>query len=322
MTTETAVLPSDAETSAATLAESVLKRIREGELIENMSDLFPEYREALRQTLYIAAQSEVTVLTWAYTAYDTAPDIGAKIAISATIQDEIGHAHQQGMLLERFGTSVEDITFNVDPGKVKTLMIMQFPVKNYIEFCMSQALLDRAGRITTKDIEENCSFAPYRRALRKINFEENFHVGHGARWVKFYRNYSPETRQAVQDACDWLFPHGITWFGLPDALKTRKGQLDYRIRGWSNDTMRDMWLQSACQFAAAIGMKVPARRDEETKKWVLDCPYPMRCDPETRTWIWEEASWEETIAQLKAGGPMNPSAHERLQREEWGASLW
>src|SRR3546814_16934465 len=85
---------------------------------------------------------------------------------------------------------------------------MQFPVKNYIEFCMSQALLDRAGRITTKDIEENCSFAPYRRALRKINFEENFHVGHGARWVKFYWNYSDETRQAVQDAADWLFPHG------------------------------------------------------------------------------------------------------------------
>src|SRR3546814_11638558 len=79
---------------------------------------------------------------------------------------------------------------------------MQFPVKNYIEFCMSQALLDRAGRITTKDIEENCSFAPYRRALRKINFEENFHVGHGARWVKFYWNYSDETRQAVQDASD------------------------------------------------------------------------------------------------------------------------
>src|SRR3546814_243804 len=140
-----------------TRAAQILRRIQDNELIDDMGDVFPEYHEALRQTLYIAAQSEVTVLTWAYTAYETAPDIGAKIAISATIQDEIGHAHQQGMLLERFGTSVEDITFNVDPVKVKTLMIMQFPVKNYIEFCMSQALLDRAGRITTKDIEENRS---------------------------------------------------------------------------------------------------------------------------------------------------------------------
>ena len=299
-----------------------LRKIRADELIEEMSELFPEYQEALRQTLYIAAQSEVTVLTWAYTAYDSAPDIGAKIAISATIQDEIGHAHQQGMLLEQFGTSVEDITFNVDPSKVKTLMIMQFPIKNYIEFCMSQALLDRAGRITTRDIEENCSFAPYRRALRKINFEENFHVGHGARWIKFYWKHSEETRKAVQDAADWLWPHGTTWFGLPDALKTRKGQLDYRIRGWSNDTMRQMWLKSAGEFAQAIGFTTPSHYDEATDQWVIDCPYPMMCDPATRTWTWKQASWDDTIAQLKAGGPMNPSAHARLQTEEWGDHLW
>ncbi len=303
-------------------AQAVLRRIENNELIHSMDDVFPEYHEALRQTLYIAAQSEVTVLTWAYTAYETAPDIGAKIAISATIQDEIGHAHQQGMLLERFGTSVEDITFNVDPTKVKTVMIMQFPVKNYIEFCMSQALLDRAGRITTKDIEENCSFAPYRRALRKINFEENFHVGHGARWVKFYWNHSPETRKAVQDAADWLFPHGTTWYGLPDDRKTRTGQLKFRIRGWSNDTMRDMWLQSACKFLAAIGIDMPARYDEEAKRWELTCAYPMLCDPETRTWIPQEADWDDVVAQLKAGGPMNPSGHARLQREEWGELLW
>jgi len=283
---------------------------------------YPAYHESLRQTLYIAAQSEVTVLTWAYTAYETAPDLGAKIAISATIQDEIGHAHQQGMLLEQFGTSVEDITFNVDPSKVKTLMIMQFPVKNYIEFCMSQALLDRAGRITTRDIEENCSFAPYRRALRKINFEENFHVGHGARWISFYWKHSPETRKAVQDAADWLYPHGLTWFGLPDSLKTRKGQLDYRIRGWSNDTMREMWLKSAGEFAKAVGFKIPSHYDEASGKWTIDCPYPMMCDPKTRTWLWEQASWDDTISQLKAGGPMNPSAHARLQQEEWGGALW
>ncbi|MGB1062825.1 MAG: ATP-binding cassette domain-containing protein, partial [Ketobacter sp.] len=35
----------------------------------------------LERTLEIAAQSEVTVLTWAYTAFDVAPDIGAKVAI-------------------------------------------------------------------------------------------------------------------------------------------------------------------------------------------------------------------------------------------------
>lgn len=297
-------------------------KIAQGVLIERMDELFPAYHEALRQTLYIAAQSEVTVLTWAYTAYETAPDIGAKIAISATIQDEIGHAHQQSILLERFGTSADDITFHCNPATVKTLMIMQFPLKNYIEFCMSQALLDRAGRITTKDLEVNCSFAPYRRIMRKVNFEENFHVAHGVRWIRFYWNASEQTRKAVQDAADWLFPHGITWFGLPDALKTRKGQLDFRIRGWSNDTMRAMWLKSACTFAKAIGFSVPASQHPDTGEWQLDCPYPMMCDPDRRTWRWQQASWDDTIAQLKRGGPMNPEGHARLQREEWADALW
>ncbi|MBX3596685.1 MAG: phenylacetate-CoA oxygenase subunit PaaI [Rhizobiaceae bacterium] len=302
--------------------QASIEKLERGELLEEVSELFPEYRAVLEQTLTIAAQSEVTVLTWAYTVYNTCPDIGAKIAVSASIQDEIGHAYQQGMLLDRLGLSMEELTFDIPPESIKTLMVMQFPLKNYIEFCMGQAIYDRAGRLTTKDIELHCSFAPYRRALRKVNFEENFHVRHGERWIKFYWNHSPETRKAVQEAADWCFPHGLTWFGLPDHLKTRKDQLNFGIRKWSNDEMREKWFQSACIFANQVGFDVPAHFDEEQGKYVLDCPYPMLCDKETMTWKYEQATWEETIAQLKSGGPLNPSGHARLQSEEWGDSLW
>ncbi|MGD2008549.1 MAG: hypothetical protein PVJ95_09765, partial [Cellvibrionales bacterium] len=79
-------------TAAAELApqdseEAILARIHAGELIEDMEDLTPRYRAILERTLEIAAQSEVTVLTWAYTAFRVAPDIGAKVAICGTIQD-------------------------------------------------------------------------------------------------------------------------------------------------------------------------------------------------------------------------------------------
>ena len=75
---------------------AIIKRIEDGELFEHVDELTPGYRKALEEVIHIAAISEVTVLTWAYTAYETAPDIGAKIAVCATIQDEVGHAHQQG----------------------------------------------------------------------------------------------------------------------------------------------------------------------------------------------------------------------------------
>jgi ring-1,2-phenylacetyl-CoA epoxidase subunit PaaA len=146
--------------------QALLERIHAGELIEDMQELTPRYRAILERTLEIAAQSEVTVLTWAYTAFRVAPDIGAKVAICGTIQDEVGHAHQQGMLFERFGFDMQKVAFEADPRKYWSLPIMEFPVRNYAEFVVSQAFLDRAGRFTTWDIELNCSFAPYRRTAR------------------------------------------------------------------------------------------------------------------------------------------------------------
>jgi ring-1,2-phenylacetyl-CoA epoxidase subunit PaaA len=303
----------------------LLRRIHAGELIEDMDELTPRYRAVLEKTLTIAAQGEVTVLTWAYTGYDKCPDLGAKIAISASIQDEVGHAHQQGMLLERFGVSMQEKAFNEDPMRYISFPIMEFPVRSYIEFVVMQALLDRSGRYTTWDIELHCSFAPYRRALKKVNFEEAFHFRHGAYWTEYYWNHSEETRQAVQDAIDWTFPWGYQWYGRPDRLKSMNDQLIYQVRKWTNDTMRNKWLQNACKWLSRLdGAKFPAHLDEETRKWVIneDHPVPMVADNEAHEWVRESCGWDDMINSWKRGGPMRPSAYERLQREEWGDALW
>ena len=85
--------------------------------------------------------------------------------------------------------------FNHDPMRYVSYPIMEFPVRSYIEFVVAQALLDRSGRFTTWDIELHCSFAPYRRALKKVNFEEHFHFRHGAHWSQYYWDLNDETAQ-------------------------------------------------------------------------------------------------------------------------------
>ncbi len=315
-------------TAAAELApqdseEAILARIHAGELIEDMEDLTPRYRAILERTLEIAAQSEVTVLTWAYTAFRVAPDIGAKVAICGTIQDEVGHAHQQGMLFERFGFDMQKVAFEADPRKYWSLPIMEFPIRNYAEFVVSQAFLDRAGRFTTWDIELNCSFAPYRRTLKKVNFEEAYHFRHGAMWTEYYYKQSDETRKLVEDAVRWIFPWGYHWYGRPDDLKGYPDQLNYKVRAWSNDTMRNKWLRSATDFADRVGLDVPAEKDPETGEYrITDMPYPMTFDPEKHDWEWQETTWDRAIGNFKTGGPMRPACYERLQREEWGDQLW
>ena len=93
---------------------AMLARLEAGELFEDASELSPRYKEILKQTAEIASISEVSVLTWACTAYPTAPDIGAKIAVCATILDEVWHAYHQGILAEQFGVDVHSRAFKDD----------------------------------------------------------------------------------------------------------------------------------------------------------------------------------------------------------------
>ena len=150
--------PSDEEQNA--IEAAILERIDAGEIFEDMDDLSPKFRAILKMTADLAAVSEVSVLTWAYTAYRTAPDIGAKIAVCATILDEVGHAYHQGLLAERFGVDMHQRAFEDDIETIWTWPIMEVPLRNYIEFVVMQALLDRAGLHWTKDIELHCSFCP------------------------------------------------------------------------------------------------------------------------------------------------------------------
>ena len=301
---------------------AMLERIEQGEVFEDMEALSPRFREILKQTADLAAVSEISVLTWAYTAYRTCPDIGAKIAVCATILDEVGHAYHQGLLAERFGVNMHQRAFEDPYETIWTWPIMEVPIRNYIEFVVMQALLDRAGLHWTKDIELHCSYAPYRRTLRKVNFEEGFHMRHGVFWTEFYWNHSDESRAWVQKALDWIFPFGVMWFGKPDDQRNRPDMLKYKVRGWENDFMRDKWLQSACAFCDKLGAEFPAHFDAETRRWVLDMPYPMLYDAENYSWSQEQCTQKEYWAHSRKGGPMRPSAYDRLRDEEWGEALW
>ena len=102
-------------------------------------------------------------------------------------------------------------------------------------------------------------------------------------------------------------------------------QLIYQVRKWTNDTMRNKWLQNACKWLSRLdGAKFPAHFDEETRQWVIndDHPVPMVADNQAHEWVREPCGWDDMINSWKRGGPMRPSAYERLQREEWGDSLW
>ena len=59
----------------------------------------------------------------------------------------------------------------------------------------------------------------------------------------------------MQECVDFYFPLCASWFGLPDDLKTRPDQQKYRIRGGTNDEMRQIWLSRVVPYSESVGHK-------------------------------------------------------------------
>lgn len=319
MTTDTEAAP----TSATDIRELALQiKVGAGHQIEHLDEMTPRYREVLVQTMLIAGDLEMTPMAYNHGALRNAPTLDAKIALASAIQDELGHAQITYRLLEDFGHRTQPLLYERAPGKFRTFYMTQHPLNDYISAVVMMMLGDRAGYTTTLDIQESCSWAPYSRSLRKVNFEETFHVGHGERWTEHYWKKSAATRQRVQDAVDFAFPLAAMWFGLPDHLKTRTDQLTYRIRGQSNDALRQRWLAKVVPFCEKVGIRIPARYDTAQGQYVLDYALPILLDEATGKWDYTQVTWEEQFAQWKKGGPLKTAMFERLQSEQWGEQLW
>src|SRR5207245_2103058 len=82
--------------------------------------------------------------------------------------------------------------------------------------------------------------------------------------------------EELQRAVDWMFPLTVEWFGLPDNLKQHSTQLDYRLKGLTNDQLRQQWLSTVVPFMESIGIAVPAH--QEGDGYVLDYPFPCTFD--------------------------------------------
>ena len=99
-------------------------------------------------------------------------------------------------------------------------------------------------------------------------------------------------------------------------------QLHYRIRGHTNDQLRQQWLAGVVPFCEEVGLTVPAHFDAEHQTYVLDYELPILFDETTGKWDFRTVTWEEKFAQWKRGGPAKLPGIQRLQSEIWGDELW
>ncbi|TMC09496.1 MAG: DUF59 domain-containing protein, partial [Chloroflexi bacterium] len=113
-----------------------------------------------------------------------------------------------------------------------------------------------------------------------------------------------EAKSELQRNVDWMFPLTVEWFGLPDNLKMHSTQLEYRLKGKTNDELRQWWLSVVVPFCESIGVKVPAHREGDA--YVLDFPFPSTFDAENKHWDFNDpCSWDDVLERWRARGPRN-----------------
>ena len=133
-----------------------------------------------------------------------------------------------------------------------------------------------------------------------------------------------EAKDVLQRAVDWMFPMTLEWFGLPDEMKRHSGQLDYKLKGLTNDQLRQTWMASTVPLCESLGLKVPAHWDEENGEYVKDYPFPCQYDAEAKHWFFDEGeiSWDVVFERWKGRGPMNEIYVESVRRSRGMVTRW
>ncbi|MFZ0217126.1 MAG: Phenylacetic acid catabolic protein [Candidatus Dormiibacterota bacterium] len=315
--------------SANPTFDTLLKR---GDLIESPAEMTPEYQQELRHTLLVSGDTELISAPAYYLATQRAPSVNAFMTGISIIQDELAHAHIAYHLLEELGVDQEQVIFSRDPKSFRYPYAFDVPLESWTELIVANLFYDQAGFCLLGDIHEHCSYGPWKRGLNKVMAEENFHLRNGRTWSKRMAAAGGATKDELQRAIDWMFPLTVEWFGLPDRLKQHSTQLDYRLKGKSNDQLRQWWLSLVVPYCEEIGVRVPAHREaragggegrssQETsggvaEEWVLDYPFPCAFDPEAKRWdVGHPSDWDQVLARWRARGPRNAEMVAMFQEE-------
>lgn len=307
---------SDSAPETDTAEEDLKQRVQAGHILESPDEMTPGYRKALITQLTVQGDTELMSAPAYWGAAQDAPSTNTQVSAMAIIQDELAHANIAYRILEDMGLSKEELVYGREPHEFKHPYGFDQPLESWAELVTANGFFDRAGITLLGDVHRNTSYGPLKRALVKVDLEETFHLRHGEVWMKRLAKAGGEARERLQRAVDWMFPMTVEWFGLPDDRKRHSGQLDYRLKGLTNDQLRQAWMAATVPLCESIGIDVPAHLDEESGDYVLDYPFPCPYDAQEKRWLFDEGeiTWDEVFTRWKARGPMNERYVEAVQR--------
>jgi len=225
-----------------------------------------------------------------------APGFRRKLTLIAKVQDEAGHGQLLYRAAETLGKPRETMIEELLSGKAKYANVFNYPTPTWADVGVIGWLVDTSAVINQTMLAQS-SYGPYARAMKRICYEESFHIKQGYDAVVALAKGTPEQRHMVQDAIDrWWYPT-LMMSGPPDSLSEHTAlAMKWRIKTKSNEQVRQEFVDHIVPQIRALGLDVPDK----------DCQY----DKGSGHYRYTQPDWEELKRVVNGNGPCNK---ERLE---------
>ncbi len=282
-------------------------KLERGITIESKDWMPDAYRKTLVRQISQHAHSEIVGMLPEGNWITRAPSLERKLILLAKVQDEAGHGLYLYSAAETLGVARDELTEALLTGRAKYSSIFNYPTLTWADVGAIGWLVDGAAIINQIPLTR-CSYGPYARAMVRICKEESFHQRQGFDVLVKLCAGTPEQKALAQDALDrWWWP-SVMMFGPPDDASPNSEQsMRWKIKLFSNDDLRQRFIDQTAPQAEALGLVIP--------------------DPDLR---WNEArghydfgriDWDEFYRVVRGDGPCN---RERLQTRvaAWEDGEW
>lgn len=266
-------------------------QVTQGEKIEPGDWMPDEYRRNLIRMIGQHAHSEIVGQLPEGKWIPYAPGFRRKLTLIAKVQDEAGHGQLLYRAAETLGKSRESMIDELLSGKAKYANVFNYPTPTWADVGIIGWLVDTSAVINQTMLAQS-SYGPYARAMKRICYEESFHIKQGYDSVVALAKGTPEQRKMVQEAIDrWWYPT-LMMSGPPDSMSEHTAlAMKWRIKTKSNEQVRQEFVDHIVPQIRALGLDVPDKH----------CEF----DAKSGRYRYTQPDWEELKRVVNGNGPCN-----------------
>lgn len=255
-------------------------------------DWMPEaYRKTLIRQISQHAHSEYVGMLPEANWITRAPTLRRKATLLAKVQDEAGHGLYLYSAMETLGMSRQQSLDDLHSGKAKYSSIFNYPTLTWADIGTIGWLVDGAAILNQVPLCRT-SYGPYARAMVRVCKEESFHQRQGFEIMMALAQGTEAQKEMAQDAINrWWWPT-LMMFGPKDSESGNSElSMRWRIKRFSNDELRQKFVDMMVPQAEFLGLKVP----DEKLKWNAD----------KNGYDFGEIDWDEFWRVVKGHGQCN-----------------